>query len=288
MNELTWTGERLITQIVNNYGTIEHLHRYAIAKQFAQDKIILDIASGEGYGSNLLSENAKFVFGVDIDEEAVNFANRKYKKDNLNYKVGSASEIPLDDNSVDLIISFETIEHHTKHKEMMLEFKRVLKSDGLIILSSPEKSIYKERDPDNPFHVKELTLTELKKLTSSYFKYSSFSKQFYFTGSVIIPFEEQISSSIKTFDGNYTRISDTLEEKNFYNKPYFNIALLCNDIQKYDNSVANIASIFNGYNVYEQQIVDLEKRIRNAYSSTTFKVGNIILTPLKFLKRIFK
>lgn len=62
-----WTGERLETFVLND-STIEHLHRYAIAKELAQGKHVLDIACGEGYGSNLLASSARFVDGVDIDQ----------------------------------------------------------------------------------------------------------------------------------------------------------------------------------------------------------------------------
>ena len=59
---------------------------------------------------------------------------------------GSWSEvcdaIPLPDQSVDLVVSFETIEHHDKHEEMMLEIKRVLRPDGVVIISSPDKQTY--------------------------------------------------------------------------------------------------------------------------------------------------
>ena len=58
--------ERLDTGIEYHYGVIEHLHRYAVSKGICSEKIVLDLASGEGYGSNLLSNYAKEVIGVDI------------------------------------------------------------------------------------------------------------------------------------------------------------------------------------------------------------------------------
>lgn len=61
-----WTGERLETFVFNE-TTIEHLHRYAIAMEFCSGKTVLDIACGEGYGSNLLSAKATHVTGMDAD-----------------------------------------------------------------------------------------------------------------------------------------------------------------------------------------------------------------------------
>ena len=73
-----WTGERLETFIYGDV-VVEHLHRYAMAEMFVKDKIVLDIASGEGYGSNILSKTARQVTGVDIDKQAVEKASQKYK-----------------------------------------------------------------------------------------------------------------------------------------------------------------------------------------------------------------
>ena len=64
--ELPWTGERLVTSLTGQIAS-EHLHRYAIAARLAEDRDVLDIASGEGYGSFLLAQSARSVVGVDID-----------------------------------------------------------------------------------------------------------------------------------------------------------------------------------------------------------------------------
>ena len=85
---LPWTGERYLTEI---HGSIEleHLHRYLFARQFSLGKRVLDIASGEGYGSALLAQSAANVIGVDIAAEAVAHAKVKYQADNLEFKIGS-------------------------------------------------------------------------------------------------------------------------------------------------------------------------------------------------------
>jgi hypothetical protein len=64
------------------------------------------------------------------------------------------------------VVSFETIEHISEHEEMFAEIKRVLKDDGLLIMSSPDKRYYSEaRNYENPFHVRELHGAEfLRKL----------------------------------------------------------------------------------------------------------------------------
>ena len=167
---LEWTGERYLPEISGEMA-LEHLHRYAMAKELAGGKIVLDIASGEGYGSRLLSEAASHVFGVDLSTAAVEHSNRKYGRENLEFRVGSCAEIPLASHSVDLVVSFETIEHHDQHEEMMGEIKRVLRPDGLVIISSPEKHEYSiAPNYTNEYHVHELFRDEFEGLMARYFK----------------------------------------------------------------------------------------------------------------------
>ena len=148
-------------------GTIalEHLHRYAMAKDFAVGKTVLDIACGEGYGSAVLAEVAVRVYGVDIAPEAIAHAKTKYQRPNVEFLTGSCAGIPLADETVDLVVSFETIEHHDEHEAMFAEIKRVLCSGGMVIVSSPDKLEYSERaNHANAYHVKELYADEFQRL----------------------------------------------------------------------------------------------------------------------------
>ena len=99
MENLEFTGERLTTSLEMTHGVIEHLHRYALAQKISKDKIVLDIASGEGYGSYLISKGATKVFGVDIDEKSINHAKVKYiSSKNIEFYVGSTDSIPLEED----------------------------------------------------------------------------------------------------------------------------------------------------------------------------------------------
>ncbi|MGC4042589.1 MAG: methyltransferase domain-containing protein [Armatimonas sp.] len=154
----------------NQYGRFrcEHLHRYQLAAALARGKDVLDIASGEGYGSAALAQVARSVVGVDIAPDAVEHAARTYTQPSLRFLEGSCDAIPLSDASVDLIVSFETIEHHDRHEEMMVEFRRILRPGGLVLLSSPNRDIY-SADHVNPFHVRELSRAELSELLGRHF-----------------------------------------------------------------------------------------------------------------------
>ncbi|MCF7820371.1 MAG: class I SAM-dependent methyltransferase [Candidatus Pacebacteria bacterium] len=150
--------------------TNEHLLRYELARQFSDNKIILDLACGSGYGSNILAEKAKQVIGVDIDSEAIKEARTKYLHSNLSFEVVSALRLGLDSNSVDLIVSLETVEHFEQKDQIkfLQELKRVLKPDGLLIMSTPNSLASKHR---NPWHLKELNEKEFISLLIQEFKH---------------------------------------------------------------------------------------------------------------------
>jgi len=170
--EMGFTGERFVPYLKGNIR-YEHLHRYALCLEIVRGKSALDIASGEGYGSAVLSQTADTVVGVDLDGESIKFARKKYNsKSNLEFLEGSCDAIPLADSSIDVVVSFETIEHHDRHEEMMQEIKRVLKKDGLMVISSPNRLVYSDKtNYQNPYHVKELYQEELVDLLHRYFQY---------------------------------------------------------------------------------------------------------------------
>ena len=170
--KLPFTGERYLPEVQGQIAS-EHWHRYFIAGTLVRDKVILDVACGEGYGSFYLAGIADSVVGVDISTEAVDYARHNYHRKNLVYKVGSCDKIPLEDSSVDVVVSFETIEHHDKHEEMMSEIKRVLRNDGILIISSPNKLEYSDKpNYTNPYHIKELYKEDFTELLNNYFSKS--------------------------------------------------------------------------------------------------------------------
>jgi ubiquinone/menaquinone biosynthesis C-methylase UbiE len=291
MENLEFTGERLTTSLSSVHGVIEHLHRYAIAQKIAQNKVVLDIASGEGYGSFLLSKSATKVFGVDIDEKSINHAKIKYASSkNIEFNVGSTDAIPLGDKSVDVVVSFETIEHHDKHDLMMKEISRVLKTDGVLLISSPEKSIYSERDPNNPYHIKELTLDDFGDLLKGNFKNVIVFNQRFVIGSLIHLIDQDSHSKFNLFDGDYLHIKNELDDDDYYNKPYFNLAL-CSNGDNNDYLEVGV-SFFNGVSVVKKEINDVKFKFVNKYESIlkseSFKLGNSIIKKINLVRKFWK
>jgi SAM-dependent methyltransferase len=200
MSELPFTGERFVP---SERGRIayEHYHRYATCLDAAKGKVVLDVASGEGYGAALLAGSAKKVIGVEIDPACVRHARKAYGDlANLSFVVGDCRSIPLKDKTVDLITSFETIEHVERQDEMIREFVRLLRPDGLLIVSSPDRQNYSEKTGyKNPFHVHELAHGQFVRLFQKQFRYVRVFRQRLGTASFILPDASVAPKTLQSF-----------------------------------------------------------------------------------------
>ena len=170
MSELPFTGERFVPGARGEIW-IEHWHRYHFARRWAAGRAVLDVACGEGYGSALLARDAASVAGVDISQDAIAHARSRYASvANLRFECAPCTRLPLEAASVDLAVSFETIEHITEQAEFLAELARVLKPGGLLVLSCPNRLEYRDRrNFENPFHLKELYREELAHLVGAHF-----------------------------------------------------------------------------------------------------------------------
>lgn len=166
---MSQNAERLVISDQSKQDIIynEHLARYNLAKQLVAGKTVLDVACGSGYGSQLLAQaGAVKVVGVDIDSATIQQAQQQYFADNLQYLVDSAESLEKINEQFDIIVSFETIEHLQNYQQYLLALRRVLKSDGLALISTPNKQAFDQ--VNNPYHLQEFTeqefVSELKKL----------------------------------------------------------------------------------------------------------------------------
>lgn len=219
-DDLEFTGERFTPECVREIW-YEHYHRYAFAKNLVKGKNILDAASGEGYGSHLLSSYADKVTGLDIDEKAIDHAQSRYKQSNLEFVVGSCAQLPFADNSFDMVVSFETLEHLGQQKEMLSEFNRVLTSDGVLIISTPDKKHYSDATGFvNEFHVKELYKKEFKSLLDSHWPQQTWYAQAMTFNSVL----EKIDSDESAYTTDILK-QDELESNGPMLKPMYYLVI---------------------------------------------------------------
>ena len=163
------SGERMIPSVHRpSLLFAEHYTRYLAARELVRGKRVLDIASGSGYGSDLLAETAAHVIGVDVSEQAVEYSRSHYSRKNLEYRVGDATSIPADDSSIDVLVTFETIEHVADYSTFLAEIARVLAPDGIALISTPNDMEFAE---GNHFHLHEFVYGELLELAHRHFDY---------------------------------------------------------------------------------------------------------------------
>ena len=179
---MKFTGERFVPEAeLDSEIEIEHVQRYLSVRGLVKDKVVLDAASGSGYGTAILAKAASCVYGLEISHEAVNYAAQRYSSDNLGYLQGSVDNLPLKDGSVDVVVSFETIEHVTEEVQLkfLAEIKRILKKDGTLAISTPDKRIYSDHSGyKNEYHIKEFYRDEFYSILSSFFTEVKFFDQF--------------------------------------------------------------------------------------------------------------
>ena len=152
-------------------GVLEHWNRYLSVLEFCRGKDVLDAACGTGYGSSLLAREARSVIGLDISNDVIQKASVEYPRTNLKFRVGNVTEMPLPESSIDVVLSFETIEHipFESQRAFLKEVKRVLRPNGFFIVSTPCHEKSAENVHGNPFHLGEMELPVFKKILSQEF-----------------------------------------------------------------------------------------------------------------------
>jgi SAM-dependent methyltransferase len=165
----------------------EHLHRYVLAAELASGRNVLDLGSGEGYGAAILAQVAHSVTGIEIDADSVEHARRRYRAANLEFMCRSVLDLEyLDDASFDLIVCFEMIEHIGEQDTLVASARRLLKTGGLLLVSTPDREIYSDAtDYHNPFHVKEMSRREFESLLSQQFEHLALWTQSVVVGSIL-------------------------------------------------------------------------------------------------------
>jgi 2-polyprenyl-3-methyl-5-hydroxy-6-metoxy-1,4-benzoquinol methylase len=161
--------ERIVPDETEHGVVALHLVRYAFAQPFCTGKDVLDAGCGVGYGTSFLAESASHVTGVDIDPESIAYAEQRYAAPNVAFLVGDLRALGLDAASFDAVVSFEVIEHLREQEAFVDELARVLRPEGVLVLSTPNAPATNEA-PDNPFHLRELSRDDFEALLRARFE----------------------------------------------------------------------------------------------------------------------
>jgi SAM-dependent methyltransferase len=133
---------------------------------------VLDIGCGTGYGTAELAAQARQATGVDLSPAAVAHARAAYPLANIRFLPASATALPFADASFDLIAAFEVIEHLTQWRDLIAEARRVLRPDGVFLVSTPNRNYYTESRGAagaNPFHEHEFEFAEFRAALAEFF-----------------------------------------------------------------------------------------------------------------------
>ena len=191
---IEWTGERCVPWSEDVQVVYEHLHRYSFAAGFVAGKRVLDLGSGEGYGTAMLAETASAVYGLDIDEDSVAHARHRYDLANAQFIEGSAVglEKHFGQNTFDVVVCFEVIEHVTEHQLVLDGVDHVLEDGGILVISTPDRALYAAASTEpNPFHKWELSRDEFKTMLDARFEHVALWGQTAMAGSYSRRFDDE-------------------------------------------------------------------------------------------------
>ena len=240
---LEWSGERYIPEQGWAAIAYEHVSRYLFARALVAGRDVLDIGSGEGYGSHLLAERAASVTGIDISPDAVAHARTRYcaAAPTLRYLCASAARLPIRSSCVDVVVAFEVVEHIAQQRELLEEARRVLRPGGVLLLSSPNKLAYSDlTNYQNPFHVKELYFDELRTLVDGCFAHSRYFAQKNIVGSMIAPVDEAVGGRMSIGRVDTRPRSPLLEPTAPQSSDHLYFLAVCSDAGEPLESVAGL------------------------------------------------
>ena len=109
------------------------LYHHTVEKLAVQDKTVLEVGSGRGGGTSYIARylNPKKITGIDYSKNAIKLCNRIHNEHNLEFVEGDAADLPMEDDSQDVVINVESSHCYPSIPQFLSEVKRVLKPGGL-------------------------------------------------------------------------------------------------------------------------------------------------------------
>jgi SAM-dependent methyltransferase len=168
---LELTGERTLPGIPDEtYWFERHVVAYDLAIDLVHDQqpqVVLDAGCGEGYGLKMLAEaGVRRVIGVDLEEPVVAHIRASYATEDqrIEAHVAELMQLPIDDDAIDLTVSFQVIEHLHDIPGYLRSLRRVTRPGGTVVIATPNRLTFTPGSevPVNPFHTREFTASELR------------------------------------------------------------------------------------------------------------------------------
>ncbi|MFB9067150.1 class I SAM-dependent methyltransferase [Pseudofulvimonas gallinarii] len=179
--ELEPSGERVIEDAYwNSLGGyviyLMHIASYRFARDYCAGKRVLDLGCGSGYGAASLAGTAESIVAVDISREAIEFASERYRAPNLSFRqIHAGSALPFADETFDVVLSFQVIEHVADEAGYLREARRVLKPGGHMIIVTPDRRLrlLPFQKPWNRWHLREYSAAALRRVVTPWLQVRS-------------------------------------------------------------------------------------------------------------------
>jgi SAM-dependent methyltransferase len=149
----------------HNTQFVEAMATYHFVKDLVKGLRVLDAGCGFGYGTEHLAGYANEVTGVDFSPSTIEWAKKRYRKNNINFITADITHLGFPDEYFDAVCCFETIHGIKEHERVLDELRRVLKRRGLFFISTRRKIT--ESGGFDPEHIRKFTSGELGRLLSA-------------------------------------------------------------------------------------------------------------------------
>jgi 2-polyprenyl-3-methyl-5-hydroxy-6-metoxy-1,4-benzoquinol methylase len=164
------TGERTLPDVPEeNYWFRRHLAVYEWIAPRVAGRRVVDLACGEGYGTDVLGRTAASVVGVDANPEAFAHARAKYTEGGVRFE---RDMIETWEGDVDCVVFLQTIEHVQDPAAVLARLARLVGPDGVAYVSTPNVLTLAppgQARSGNPWHVREYRPEEFRALCAGAF-----------------------------------------------------------------------------------------------------------------------
>jgi hypothetical protein len=182
----------------NLEATYNRLTGYGFARRYVEGSVVADIGWGEvGCGTRLLAETAGSVAGLTHLPEAAEWASMAYSAPNVSYQKASLPEVPFPEGHFDVVVTLGVVEN-LKHPEGLIrEAKRVLKQDGLLVISALDKQTNSiDRNANAVDGRREMYVSEFRELLERHFGHVYLYRQGVVAGGFVFPASGEVSSAV--------------------------------------------------------------------------------------------
>jgi SAM-dependent methyltransferase len=167
---LALTGERTLPDVPEeNYWYRRHLAVYEWIAPRVAGLHVIDMACGEGYGTDVLARSATRAVGVDANPEAHEHARLRYARSNVRFARELVDRFA---EPADAVVFLQTIEHLKEPGAVLEHFRSLVGSDGLLYVSTPNVLTLAPKGAahsGNPWHVHEYRHAEFERLCREHF-----------------------------------------------------------------------------------------------------------------------